>query len=147
MLNHKLILGALVAGCLSISSAWSQDKPGLTDEQKAKIAEIKQRIEEKRGAMKGRHDSLCAAHKDEIAKRIDAHKAALGKLSEERKAEWEKKMAERKADLDARLKDIEGKRADWVKNHPGAKDGISPEKLAELRKKIEDCIKDAEDAI
>lgn len=104
MIHHKLILGALVAGCLSLGSAWSDDIPGLTDEQKARFEELRKKIEEGRDAFKGRHDSLLSAHKDEIARRIAAHKAEWDKLSDERKAVHEKVKAlvdEYKAKLEA----------------------------------------------
>src|SRR5688572_2413835 len=64
MFNHKLILSTLVAGCLSLGSALAQDKRGLTDEQKAKLAELKAKIEAMRNEHKSKHDSLKNLHKD-----------------------------------------------------------------------------------
>ena len=85
MFNHKLILSTLVAGCLSLGSALAQDKPSLTDEQKAKLEEIKARFEAMR-AGHGGPDSLGDAGKEGFRHRMGARPDADGPLSEERKA-------------------------------------------------------------
>lgn len=208
MIKHKLILGALVAGCLSLGSAIAGDRPVLTDEQKATLDEIRAKLGERREALKGAHDSLCNLNREEIAKRMADHKVAMDKLSEERKAafekikalvdeyrakieastgadkealaaelkaklktlreactaeqkaafdamrkareadiaahraEWEKRIADGKADFESRMKEFEAQRAEWLKSHPDAGAILTPEQIAEMKARFEQCIKD-----
>ncbi|HLP40139.1 MAG TPA: hypothetical protein VK465_01420 [Fibrobacteria bacterium] len=86
MIQRNLILGTLMAGCLSLGAAFGDNLPGPTDEQKAKFEELKAKMEEQRVAAEARHDSLRAAHTEAIRARIDAHAKAVEVVSEERKA-------------------------------------------------------------
>jgi uncharacterized coiled-coil protein SlyX len=85
MIMKKLILGTLMAGCLSIGASFADDtKPAtLSDAQKAKLEELKAKLEAQRDAWKAGHDSLTAEHKAEIEKRIAEHKAAMEKRKTE----------------------------------------------------------------
>jgi hypothetical protein len=177
----KLILVAVAAGSLALGAAAAAGTPpDLTDEQKAKIEEMKAKLEAQREAWKAKHDSLMDAHKDEIAKRIAERKAGMGThkvlsdsmraqvkalldeykdklkaVSDSDKAAIAKELAEKlkalradmagklKADFEARKKEIEARRAEWLKNHPGGDSAHggprpTPEQLAEMKAKFEE---------
>jgi hypothetical protein len=99
MIMKKLILGSLMAGCLSIGASFADDtKPaGPSAEQKAKLEELKAKLEARRADWKAHHDSLTAEHKAEIEKRIAEHKAEM----EKRKAEMDAVKEKVKALIDA----------------------------------------------
>jgi hypothetical protein len=209
MTMKHLVLGALAVGCLSLGASYADGtKPALTDEQKAKIEELKAKMEAQREAMKGKHDSLSAERKAEIEKRMAERKAAMEKakaemdalrakakalvdeykeklkaasdsdkavlakeLAEKLKAlglgaakDWRarfdgdhehhdgdmashrdeigKKLAGHRADFAARRKEIEARRAEWLKNHPDDSGHTmprpTPEQIAEMKAKFEE---------
>ncbi len=95
MIIKKLILGTLMAGCLSIGTSFADDvKPtGPTADQKAKLDELKTKLEAKRADWAAHHDSLSAEHKGEIEKRIAEHKADMDKRKDEMDAVKDKVTA------------------------------------------------------
>jgi Spy/CpxP family protein refolding chaperone len=201
MIMNKFILGALMAGCLSVSASFAADTApaGPTAEQKAKLEELKAKLEAKRGDWKAHQDSLTAEQKAEIEKRIAEHKAEMEKRKAERaevkeqikalveafkdkiksaddstKAALAKELAAKlkelhgsvgagikgrfdagkgerlkdiKADFAAHRKEIEAKRAEWLKDHAdGDKPVLTAEQLAELKAKYEEWLKTHADA-
>lgn len=97
MINiNKLVIGALVAGCLSIGVSFAKGtRPEPTAEQKAKFEEVKAKMEAGREAFKAGHDSLFAAHKAEIEAFIAAHKDEIEKFKSEHKARFDGEKAKR----------------------------------------------------
>ncbi|MDB5049370.1 MAG: hypothetical protein JWO30_2441 [Fibrobacteres bacterium] len=125
MIMKKLILGTLMAGCLSIGASFADDtKPaGPSDAQKAKLEELKAKLEVQRDAWKAGHDSLTAEHKAEIEKRIAEHKAAMEK---------------RKAEMDA----IRDKAKALIEEYKGKIKAASDSGKAALAKELADKLKE-----
>ena len=117
----------------------------LSEERKALHEDIKALVEEYRAQMAADgadKEAIAAELKEKIKALTDAfraeHKAALDSLKADRRAgieahrgEWEKRLADGKARFqDARHREIgEG---------PGARVPLTPEQIAELKKRLED---------
>jgi len=102
MTMKKIILGAIAVGCLSIGASFAagttpDPTTAPTDAQKAKLEELKAKLEAQRAAMKAKHDSLAAANKDEIEKRMAERKAEMEKA----KAAMDSVRAQVKALIDS----------------------------------------------
>lgn len=146
MFKHKLIISTLVAGCLSMGSALAQDKPGLTDEQKAKLAELKAKIESMRGEHGAKHDSLRDARRDEIKQRFAAHRKAIDALAGERKGlhadirklveEYKAKFAAAGADKEALAAELKAKikalHDAFLAEHKGVLDSLKASRDARI---------------